>query len=224
MDGLPSEDPAVTRAADLAAAGHHGDLTADAAQLAVIAARDDADGRVRAAAIGALVRAGDAAAARTAWSTGATDLDADVRRRTLDLGPLLAARDRASVADVAGAAVAALADGSALVVVAAAAALGELGEAAVQAGGVTTLAAVATDHADALAREAAVAALGALGDDGGLAAILTACGDKPAVRRRAVLALSPFDGPEVDAALRRALTDRDWQVRQAAEDLLETEA
>jgi hypothetical protein len=35
-----------------------------------------------------------------------------------------------------------------------------------------------------------------------------------------VLALAPFDGDEVDAALQRALDDRDWQVRQAAEDLL----
>jgi hypothetical protein len=34
-----------------------------------------------------------------------------------------------------------------------------------------------------------------------------------------VLALAPFDGPDVEAALDRALTDRDWQVRQAAEDL-----
>jgi hypothetical protein len=34
-----------------------------------------------------------------------------------------------------------------------------------------------------------------------------------------VLALAPFEGPEVDAALARALTDRDWQVRQAAEDI-----
>jgi len=33
--------------------------------------------------------------------------------------------------------------------------------------------------------------------------------------------VAPFDGPEVDAALRAALDDRDWQVRQAAEDLLE---
>jgi hypothetical protein len=31
--------------------------------------------------------------------------------------------------------------------------------------------------------------------------------------------LAPFDGPEVEAALERALTDRDWQVRQAAEDV-----
>ena len=43
--------------------------------------------------------------------------------------------------------------------------------------------------------------------------------DKPAVRRRAVLALAPFEGDDVDAALQRALADRDWQVRQAAEDL-----
>jgi hypothetical protein len=39
------------------------------------------------------------------------------------------------------------------------------------------------------------------------------------VRRRAVLALAPFDGPAVDAAVAAALEDRDWQVRQAAEDL-----
>ncbi|MEA2716984.1 MAG: hypothetical protein QOI99_1301, partial [Actinomycetota bacterium] len=46
-----------------------------------------------------------------------------------------------------------------------------------------------------------------------------ATSDRPAVRRRAVIALTPFDGPEVDAAMARALEDRDWQVRQAAEDL-----
>jgi hypothetical protein len=34
-----------------------------------------------------------------------------------------------------------------------------------------------------------------------------------------VLALAPFSGPAVDEALTRALQDRDWQVRQAAEDL-----
>ena len=68
-------------------------------------------------------------------------------------------------------------------------------------------------------REAAVAALGAIGDERGLAAILHGTTDKPAIRRRAVIALTPFDGPEVDAALERALSDRDWQVRQAAEEL-----
>lgn len=70
-----------------------------------------------------------------------------------------------------------------------------------------------------LVREAAAAALGAIGDERGLPAILRACTDKPAVRRRAVLALAPFDGPEVEAAIDKALADRDWQVRQAAEDL-----
>jgi hypothetical protein len=34
------------------------------------------------------------------------------------------------------------------------------------------------------------------------------------------LALAPFEGDEVDAALQRALEDKDWQVRQNAEDLL----
>jgi HEAT repeat protein len=84
---------------------------------------------------------------------------------------------------------------------------------------VGVLAELASDHADALVREAAVAALGAIGDEAGLPAILAATADKATVRRRAVLALAPFEGPEVEAALARALEDRDWQVRQAAEDL-----
>lgn len=76
------------------------------------------------------------------------------------------------------------------------------------------------NHNEALVREAATAALGSLGDDRGLPAILHACNDKPAVRRRAVLALAPFEGDDVTAALQHALTDRDWQVRQNAEDML----
>jgi len=77
-----------------------------------------------------------------------------------------------------------------------------------------------TGHGDALCREAAVAALGAIGDERSLPAILRATTDKATVRRRAVIALAPYDGTEVDAALARAKDDRDWQVRQAAEDLL----
>jgi HEAT repeat protein len=88
-------------------------------------------------------------------------------------------------------------------------------------GAVSALASIATAHADPLCREAAVAALGAIGDPAGLPAILHGCDDRPPVRRRAVLALAPFDGPEVRAALETARLDRDWQVRQAAEDLLE---
>ena len=81
------------------------------------------------------------------------------------------------------------------------------------------LGAQATDHEDPLSRESAVAALGALGV--GLSHILKASHDVATVRRRAISALAPFDGAEVEAALQRALDDRDWQVRQAAEDLLE---
>ena len=79
---------------------------------------------------------------------------------------------------------------------------------------------LAVDHDDALVREAAVAALGAIGDDAALDVVLAATQDKPAVRRRAVIALAAFEGQAVDEALRQALTDRDWQVRQAAEELL----
>ena len=57
----------------------------------------------------------------------------------------------------------------------------------------------------------------------GLPAVLAALEDKPAIRRRAAVALAAFEGPEVEAALRRCLEDRDWQVRQVAEDLLAVE-
>ena len=87
----------------------------------------------------------------------------------------------------------------------------------------TLLISMSSAHSHLIVRESCVAALGAIGDIRALPAILAACSDKPAIRRRAVLALAPFDGPEVDAALRAALTDRDWQVRQAAEDLLSIE-
>jgi HEAT repeat protein len=110
-------------------------------------------------------------------------------------------------------------DGS--VAEAAAFALGE--RRPVSAGAITRLRTAATEHEDPLVRESAVAALGALGDERGLDVILHACADRPAIRRRAVLALAPFDGPAVDAALQRALEDPDWQVRQAAEDLLSSD-
>ena len=77
-----------------------------------------------------------------------------------------------------------------------------------------------TTHNEPVVREACAAALGSLGDVRGLTAILAACADKPAVRRRAILALAPFEGDDVEAALQRALEDNDWQVRQNAEVLL----
>ena len=85
------------------------------------------------------------------------------------------------------------------------------------------LASAGSGHSDPLCREAAVAALGAIGDPAGLPAVLAALEDKPAVRRRAAVALAAFDGPDVESALRRCLDDRDWQVRQVAEDLLAVE-
>ena len=85
---------------------------------------------------------------------------------------------------------------------------------------VEMLSTIALDHDDALCRESAVAALGAIGDSRGLESILQATQDIATVRRRAVIALAPFEGQAVSDALEVALTDRDWQVRQAAEDIL----
>jgi HEAT repeat protein len=83
---------------------------------------------------------------------------------------------------------------------------------------------LAQNAEEPLVREASVAALGAIGDPAAVDVIIAACSDKPAVRRRAVLALAPFDGPAVEAAIEQALEDRDWQVRQAAEDLRRAQA
>ena len=78
-----------------------------------------------------------------------------------------------------------------------------------------------TRHGDTIVRETVVAALGAIGDAAALPAILAATKDRATVRRRAIIALAPFDGTDVDEALRAALDDRDWQVRQAAEDQID---
>jgi HEAT repeat protein len=168
----------------------------------------DAEAKVRATALGALARAGALDAGDVA--AAAHDEAPVVRARAAELAPGLAA---------AGILIELLADRDPMVVEAACFALGEMGAGAGTVA-VGALATVGRNHADPLCREAAVAALGAIGDPAGLAAILFATGDKPAVRRRAVLALAPFSGPDVDAALARGLEDRDWQVRQAAEDLL----
>lgn len=162
---------------------------------------------MRAAALGALGRLG--ALRADVLHEALADTDRAVRRRAVELA--------APVADVA--LVPLLRDGDPVIVEVAAWALGE--RVPPEPGGVEALAQVATGHPDALCREAAVAALGAIGDERGLPAVLAATTDKATVRRRAVLALAPFEGEEVDAALERARSDRDWQVRQAAEDLLQ---
>ena len=87
---------------------------------------------------------------------------------------------------------------------------------------VNQLCSIASDHEDQLCREAAVAALGAIGSPLGLETVLAARKDKPAIRRRATIALAAFDDPKVENALKESLNDRDWQVRQIAEDLLDS--
>jgi HEAT repeat protein len=192
----------VARRRDVAVAGHRGEAAVVRAHLA-----DPAPG-VRATALGALARARALTSADLA--AGLADPEPEVRSRAAELCAPVPGDEPPTLAGT-------LRDAEAAVVEAAAWASGE--REPPEAGVVPALAEVATDHEDPLCREAAVAALGAIGDPGGLAAILSATTDRPAVRRRAVLALAPFDGPEVDAALARALEDRDWQVRQAAEDV-----
>jgi HEAT repeat protein len=193
----------------VAVAGHSGDVAVARRGL------EHNDPAVRATALTALDRLGqlDDHLLEAAFA----DPDPVVRRRAasiaaghcdVDLGPLLA-------------------DGDPSVVEVAAWACGEhehVGDDVLDA--LVSLAGGSGPGDDPLVRESAVAALGAIGDDRGLDAILAATDDRPAVRRRAVLALAPFLGAEdpragdVRAALDRALADRDWQVRQAAEDLI----
>jgi HEAT repeat protein len=196
---------------DAVVAGHKGDLET-ASRLA-----GDADPAVRGAALGALQRMG---ALDTAALVAATaDPDPAVRRRACGLaGRRLGSGDNG--AGLIDALVLALSsDPDTAVVETSAWALGE-GGANCGAEAVAALSGVAAEHADPLCREAAVAALGAIGDPAGLECVLVALQDKPAVRRRATIALAAFEDPRVDVALRRCLEDRDWQVRQAAEDLL----
>jgi len=210
-------DDAVARAADFATVALGAAPSGATEARLAEAVTTDPDPRVRAAAIGALARVGTTARAGDAWRRAVGDAEPEVRRRAVEVAPTLARRSEP--ATLVTPLVQLLADAEVTVVDAAAWALGELGDASITGGAVGALADVATGHDDALAREAAVAALGALGDEAGLPAILAGCRDKPTIRRRAVLALAPFVGEEVEAALAEARADRDWQVRQAAEDL-----
>ncbi|GAC1589228.1 MAG: hypothetical protein NVS3B21_05700 [Acidimicrobiales bacterium] len=200
-------DPAARRRA-AAVAGHTDDL--DGARRAVA----DEHPAVRATGLAALARIG--ALDADLLLGGLTDPAPQVRRRACELAAV-AAPDP----EVAAAVLGRVGDDDDDVAEVAAWALGEIGERGdLPPTSIEILSSTATGHHDPLVREAAIASLGALGDPAGLPAILVGTADKPAVRRRAVLALAPFDGPEVDAALERARTDRDWQVREAAELLL----
>lgn len=200
-------------------AGHR-DRPVEASALAA-----DPDPAVRVAALGALDRLGALGAESLVQAM--SDPQPAVRRRACVLAGRHAWRrpDAGATSDEGYAAVVAgitraLSDEDDLVVEAAAFSLGELrpegGCAAVDA-----LCRLARSHASALCREAAVAALGAIGATSALPVVLAALEDTVYVRRRATVALVAFDDPRADAGLRRCLTDRDWQVRQAAEELLE---
>jgi len=186
----------------VARAGHLGDVARVRDGLA------DGSPVVRATALGAMDRL-DALAADDLVA-GLADPDPTVRRRAAELA---ASRPEVGLSAL-------LDDPDPSVVEMTAWAMGEREEVGAVAA-LVRLAATGAGHHDPLCREAAVAALGAIGDPAGLPAVLAALDDKPAIRRRAAVALAAFDGPEVEAALRRCLEDRDWQVRQVAEDLLE---
>jgi HEAT repeat protein len=188
-------------------AGHRGDEGVARRGLA------DVDRGVRAAALGALARLG-------ALTTGdvvraLTDESPTVRRRAVEVA--LEVRGKGSRSALPAALTRALADPDPLVAVGAAWFVGERRNA----DAVPNLVVLATRHDDARCREAAVAALGAIGAPAGLDAVLAALADRPTVRRRATVALAGFDDPRVEPALRQAADDRDWQVRQAADELLD---
>lgn len=188
-----------TRWRRIAAAGHIGDRDAARSGLG------DPDPVVRTLALGALDRLGtlDPADVTAAFD----DPDAEVRRRAIELAVTRPEIDLLPL----------LHDDEPGVVELAAWACGE--QVTVHDAVLERLIDLAARARVALVRESAIAALGAIGDERGLEAVLAGCTDTPAIRRRAVLALAPFDGPAVEAALDAALVDRDWQVRQAAEDL-----
>ena len=192
---------------DLAVSGHSGNLDAAHGALA------DLDPVARQLALGALARL-DALTEHDVRQAMA-DTNPAVRRRAVELSVPFADIDLFD----------ALHDADNTVTEVAAWACGE--RASVPAATLHRLVALATDANDPLVREAAVAALGAVGEhltgaeaDAAAVAVLRSTTDKPAIRRRSMLALAAFTHPGVEQALRDGARDRDWQVRQAAEDML----
>lgn len=205
MSGEAKVADAAARKRVAVLAGHRGDETTARSLLT------DEDPGVRAAALGALHRCD--ALQTPDLQAAAADPDPAMRRRAAEVIAALEGGGPATSVSL----LPLLDDLDSTVVEVAAWACGERVPA--EDGAVERLTELATGADDTLVREAAVAALGAIGDPAGLTAILAATRDRATVRRRAVIALAPFDGPEVDEAYERALGDRDWQVRQVAEDL-----
>ena len=188
----------------MAVAGHTGDVET------ALGGFDSADAATRATALGALERLGELSEERL--RAALADVSPLVRRRAAEVAAQHPDADLLPL----------LHDEESTVVEMAAWACGE--HESNRRPILDALIGLAGTAPDPLVREASVAALGAIGDDRAVATIIAACADKPAIRRRAVLALAPFDGAEVEAAIDRALEDRDWQVRQAAEDLRRAQA
>jgi HEAT repeat protein len=189
---------------DVAVAGHQGDIDT------AIAGLTTDDGSIRATALGALERLGELTDEQLITAFG--DDDPRVRRRAAELAATHPLVDLVSL----------LADPDVNVVEMAAWTTGE--HESNRPAVLDRLLELAQSAEEPLVREASVAALGAIGDPAAVDVIIAACSDKPAVRRRAVLALAPFEGANVEAAIDQALEDRDWQVRQAAEDLRRAQA
>ncbi len=199
----PPEPESLRRRRAVALSGFEGAESAARHRLS------DPSAGVRCAALTALARQGRLEAADLLAALA--DPDAAVRARAAE------ATAGCGDADLAEALAGALGDSEAPVVEAAAWACGE--HPAPTPDAVSRLCEIVRSHPDPQCRETAVAALGAIGHEAGLAAVLAATEDRATVRRRATLALAAFSGPEVEEALERAAGDRDWQVRQAAEDL-----
>ena len=196
--GVDTSAAITQRRAEVARAGRTGD------EKTVRSFIDDAAGRVRFAVLAALV--GLSAVGPEDVRRALNDEDATVRRDACELGARLPGANFVPLLD----------DEDAAVVEAAAFALGEVADPA----GVPRLCEIAMSHPDALCREAAVAALGAIGDVAGKNVILHGLNDVPAIRRRAVIAAAVFDTADAKEAVLAHRDDRDWQVRQAVEDIL----
>jgi HEAT repeat protein len=208
--GTPDPKDVAARRRRAVLAGHGGDGR-EAARLT-----GDPDSTVRAAAFGALGRLG--ALDEEAMLRGLGDSDPGVRRRACALAGRGGGHAVHSAVVVEGL-TRATSDSDPSVVEAAAWALGEVGARCGDVA-VAALCRLAGGHTSPLCREAAVAALGAIGAPPTLVVVLAALDDTPNIRRRAAVALAAFDDPLADEGLRRCLGDRDWQVRQAAEELL----
>jgi HEAT repeat protein len=171
----------------------------------------------------AFLHDGDAAVRRLAISTcvasGLNDDSKAAIRRTVTQDEDGAVRAMAVEAlgaapEFADALEQARADGDPRVVEATATAYGDLRDPAA----VPWLMELASSDGDRAGREAAVAALGAIGDGAAVPTLVALVATAPPqVRRRAVVALTVFDDPTVEPAIRAAARDRNPSVREAAE-------